>query len=382
MFEEEYQDILNNYQLEFGEDDYIDKKGALTDKYYEDKANDDIHVAEEVFEYRADIVDIIDSIYDSSKMKPENARSNNVELSVDKDKLAMPEFKSLWKRINSKTVYAVDFDSDELISKSIDALDKKLNVSKVFFKVETGDMERIDSKDQLEGGEAFEKKESEAYDSSAGASDTIKYDLVGELVEDTGLTRKAIIRILQGIQPATFNQFKENPADFVIKAGNLINDEKATAIIQHITYNVLDDSYGTDIFTEPTIKGKLNVNAMKANKHLYDHIIYDSKNEHDFAEELDTNKDVAVYVKLPDGFYISTPVGHYNPDWAIAFYEGTVKHIYFVAETKGSMQSMQLREIESAKIHCAREHFKAISGNNVVYDVVDSYKTLIEKVMR
>lgn len=130
------------------------------------------------------------------------------------------------------------------------------------------------------------------------------------------------------------------------------------------------------------IKGQLGTNAMKAQRHLYDHIIYDSTNERDFAAELDTNTDVAVYVKLPDSFYISTPVGHYNPDWAIAFYEGTVKHIYFVAETKGSMSSMQLRLIEESKIHCAREHFKAISGDNVVYDVVDSYETLLNKVMR
>ena len=121
---------------------------------------------------------------------------------------------------------------------------------------------------------------------------------------------------------------------------------------------------------------------MKAQRHLYDHIVYDSTNERDFASELDTNTDVAVYVKLPDSFYISTPVGHYNPDWAIAFYEGTVKHIYFVAETKGSMRSMQLRQIEESKIHCAREHFKAISGDNVVYDVVDSYETLLNKVMK
>ena len=115
---------------------------------------------------------------------------------------------------------------------------------------------------------------------------------------------------------------------------------------------------------------------------MADAVADDSQNEHDFATDLDTNVDVAVYVKLPDGFYISTPVGRYNPDWAIAFYEGTVKHIYFVAETKGSMSSMQLRLIEESKIHCAREHFKAISSDNVVYDVVDSYKSLLDKVMR
>ena len=121
---------------------------------------------------------------------------------------------------------------------------------------------------------------------------------------------------------------------------------------------------------------------MKANKHLYDHIVYDSTNEQKFAAELDTNADVAVYVKLPDGFCISTPVGKYNPSWAIAFYEGSVKHIYFVAETKGSMSSTQLRLIEQSKLHCAREHFKAISGENVVYDVVDSYQSLLNIVMK
>ena len=161
-----------------------------------------------------------------------------------------------------------------------------------------------------------------------------------------------------------------------------INDEKATAIIEHITYDALDARYGMDIFTEPTIKGKLGVNAMKTQRHLYDHVVFDSSNEKNFAEKLDTSKDVAVYVKLPNGFYISTPVGRYNPDWAIAFYEGHVKHIYFVAETKGSMSSLQLRLVEEAKIHCAREHFKAISGENVVYDVVNSYTALMEKVMK
>ena len=210
----------------------------------------------------------------------------------------------------------------------------------------------------------------------------MKYDLIGKLVGETGLTRKAVVQILSGIEKVVFDQFKDNPEEFIIKAAALINDEKATAIVQHITYNVLDEQYDMNIFTVPTIKGQLGINAMKAQRHLYDHIIYNSTNEHDFAAELDTNTDVAVYVKLPDSFYISTPVGRYNPDWAIAFYEGTVKHIYFVAETKGSMSSMQLRLIEESKIHCAREHFKAISGDNVVYDVVDSYETLLNKVMR
>ena len=361
---------------------YIDKKGVLTDKYYEDKANGELKVAEEVADSTASVIEIIDSIYDSRAMQPENARSNNVELEVDESKLAMPEFKALWSKINSKSVYVVDFDTDELVRKSIDSLDRKLRVSKIYFKVETGAMEQIKSKEELVSGASFVKEESASYGNVVAAISNVKYDLIGKLVDETGLTRKAVIQILQGIQPTTFNQFKNNPEEFIIKAAALINDEKATAIIEHITYDVMDDKYGTDVFTDPTIKGRLGVNAMKAKKHLYDHIVYDSSNEQAFATELDTNTNVAVYVKLPDGFYISTPVGHYNPDWAIAFYEGTVKHIYFVAETKGSMNSMQLRLIEESKIHCAREHFKAISNGEVVYDVVDSYKTLLDMVTK
>lgn len=361
---------------------YIDKKGILTDKYYEDKANGELKVAEEVADSAASVIEIIDSIYDSRAMQPENARSNNVELEVDESKLAMPEFKALWEKINSKSVYVVDFDTDELVRKSIDSLDKKLRVSKIYFKVETGAMEQIKSKEELVSGASFVKEESASYGNVMTASSNVKYDLIGKLVDETGLTRKAVIQILQGIRPATFNQFKNNPEEFIIKAAALMNDEKATAIIEHITYDVMDDKYSTNVFTDPTIKGRLGVNAMKAKKHLYDHIVYDSSNEQAFATELDTNTNVAVYVKLPDGFYISTPVGHYNPDWAIAFYEGTVKHIYFVAETKGSMNSMQLRLIEESKIHCAKEHFKAISNGEVVYDVVDSYKTLLDMVTK
>lgn len=363
---------------------YIDKKGILTDKYYTDKANGEIKVAEEVADSRDAIINILDSVYDSRAMQPENARDKNVELQVDPEKLAMPEFKALWQRISPKSVYVVDFDTDELVKKSIDSINQKLHVSKVFFKVETGTMEEIKSRDELLEGSAFSKSKSSTYDSSKRihTNNSVKYDLVGKIVSETGLTRKAVVEILVGIKKTVFDQFAYNPEEFIIKASDLINDEKATAIVQHITYNVLNEHYDTDIFTEPTIKGKLGTNVMKAQRHLYDHIVYDSTNERDFASDLDTNTNIAVYVKLPDSFYIATPVGKYNPDWAIAFYEGAVKHIYFVAETKGSMSSMQLRLIEESKIHCAREHFKAISNGNVVYDVVDSYQTLLNKVMK
>ena len=361
---------------------YIDKAGVLTDKYYADKADGKFEVAEDVKDFADSIMQILDSVYNADAMKPEDARANNVELKLDREKLAMPEFKALWSRINAKSAYIVDFDSEELVRNSITALNEKLRVAQIFFKIETGSMEKIASKDALKAGEAFVRQESKTADARTRimANKGVKYDLVGRIVEETKLTRKDVVAILTGIQKVVFDQFRNNPEEFIIKASELINEQKATAIIQHITYNLLDERYETDIFTEPTMRGRLGVNAMRAERHLYDHIIYDSENEQEFAEKLDTNTDVAVYVKLPDGFYISTPVGRYNPDWAIAFYEGYVKHIYFIAETKGSMSTMQLRDIESAKIHCAEEHFKAISRENVAYHVVKDYDELLKLV--
>ena len=238
-----------------------------------------------------------------------------------------------------------------------------------------------------EDGSGLQQESSSVYDehTKIAVNRGVKYDLIGKLVDATGLTRKAIVEILTGIEKVVFDQFKNNPEEFILKAAEKINDQKATAIIQHITYDLLDDEYKTDIFTDATIKGKLGVNAIKTNKHLYDHVVYDSDKEKALAENLDISGDVAVYVKLPSGFYISTPVGKYNPDWAIAFYEDHVKHIYFVAETKGDLASLELTHtssLEKAKIDCARQHFKAISNGDVVYDVIDGYDALLQKVMR
>ena len=361
---------------------YINKSGELTDKYYEDKAGGMIRIAEEAKDFASAVIEIMDTIYDSKALRPENARSNNVELLLDTEKLNSKEFQALWSKINKKSVYVVDFDTDELIRESVALLDDKLRVPKIYFRVETGAMDSIKSREDLAAGTSFVKKESASYGMSAAPRSNVKYDLIGKLVDETGLTRKTVIAILQGIQPAVFDQFKDNPEEFIARAAQLINEQKAAAVIEHITYDVLDERYGTDIFTRHVIKGRLGVNAMKARKHLYDHIVYDSSGERDFATELDANADVAVYVKLPDGFCISTPVGKYVPDWAIAFYEDHVKHVYFVAETKESANSMQSRRMEESKIHCAREHFRAVSDGSVVYDVVDSYAALMQRIMQ
>lgn len=373
--------LANKINFSMIKNDYVDSDGNLTEHYYQDKSNGSFEVAEELMEYKDAIVEILNSIYDTNSIKPVNARETNVELEVIDDKLSSKEFKGLWQKINKKSYYTVSFDTEELIGKSIKALDEKLHVSKIYYKVETGSLEEIKSKDALKSGTSFSKENAQTYSGeSCITRSKVPYDLIGDIVKETNLTRKAVVEILTGIKGETFDQFKYNPEEFILKSSRLINEEKATAIVQHITYNLLDETYNTSLFTQASIKGKLNVNARKSQKHLFDHVVYDSENERKFSEELDTSSEVAVYVKLPSGFYISTPVGKYNPDWAIAFYEGKVKHIYFVAETKGSMSSMDLREIEKSKIHCATEHFKAISGEDVKYHVVDNYKNLLDLV--
>ena len=365
---------------------YVDETGTLTDKYYEDKANGTIDLSEKHADKIAEVVAILEGVYNPSALMPENARSNNVELKFDEEKFKKAEFQKLWNNINSKTYYVVDFNSNELISKAISELNAKGKnlVTKISYTVETGSMSEIKSKEALLNGEAFKREKISSEESTirVAVNNTTKYDLVGKLVTETGLTRKDIVAILTGIEKLVFDQFKYNPEEFIAKTSAIINSVKASSVIEHITYDVLDEKYQADIFTDATIKGKLDHNVMKANKHLYDHIVYDSSNEREFAEKLDVDDRVAAYVKLPKGFYISTPVGKYNPDWAIAFYEGKVKHIYFVAETKGSIDSMELRLIENAKISCAKEHFKAISNEVVVYDVVNSYEKLMELVTK
>ena len=361
---------------------YIDKKGILTDKYHTDLDNKEIKLSEEVQEYAPEIINIINSVYDEKRSLPiENARDYDVDLKLDKNKMAMPEFKALWSKINTKTVYEVHFNTNELIKKAISNLNVNLRVANIYFKIETGSQtDRIESKEDLLEGKTFVKEDTKSYNSQrySKVNNAVKYDLVGKLVKETNLTRKDIIAILTGIEKNVFNMFKNNPEEFIIKAARIINDAKATTVIEHISYESTNNHYDIDIFNDNMVKGKRDVNSIKVNKHLYDYVVYDSNIERKFAEDLDTDRNVAVYVKLPNSFFISTPVGKYNPDWAIAFYEGTVKHIYFVAETKGSMSSLQLRLIEDTKIKCARKHFAAISKGDVVYDVIDSYDKLLE----
>ena len=356
---------------------YVNRQGQLTQKYHDDKQQGVLDFGEDYNEYKKDIVKKLDSVFNPAAVKPENARQVR-EAKFDSQKFERKEFQDLWRKINHQTYYTVDFKTDELIEKAVQQLDAHLHVSEISINVVSGTLNKIGSKKQLEAGNAMKITSSESKTIHELVGANVKYDLIGKLVEDTQLTRHAIVTILQKISPITFNQFKANPEEFIIKAGNIINECKAIAVIEHVKYHKLDKQYESDIFSNATLKGKLGVNALESQKSLYDLVVVDSAGiEMNFAKDLEKESDVVVYTKLPGGFYINTPVGHYNPDWAIVFKEGTdIKHIYFVAETKGSLSETQLRESERSKIECARRHFNAIGESSVSYDVVTNYADL------
>ncbi len=358
------------------------KKGELTAKYFEDKRNGTLDF-EELNDMKAGIIDALDTVFNPSSVKPGDARKPKTA-NFQKENFDKKEFQELWKRINQRTYYQVNFDTTDLVKKSIKALDDNLKVTQIRIVVETGSLDNVRDKESLEAGVAMTQGNTRTIHVTEAIGKGVTYDLIGKLVTATGLTRKTIVEILKGVKPETFLLFKHNPEEFIIKAALIINDCKALAVIQCIKYEKLNDKFSTDIFTENMLRGKLGINAIESTKSLYDLVVLDSMGtEKNFAESLEHEDDVVVYTKLPNGFYINTPMGKYNPDWAVAFREGSVKHVYFVAESKGNdLQVSQLRGSEESKIECARRHFKAISDNGYIYDVAKDYKKLYDIVTK
>ena len=358
---------------------YVTKQGQLTQQFHDDKKEGTLDFGGDYNDFKGDIVKRLDSIFNPDSVMPEDARRVR-EAKFDQQKFARKEFQDLWRKINQQTYYTVDFKTEDLIKRAIIELDAKLQVSEIRIQVVTGTMKEIKSRQQLLAGGAMMACESDTESVHELVGENVKYDLIGKLVEATGLTRLAIVSILKKISPKTFNKFKANPEEFIIKAGNIINQCKAIAVVEHVQYHKLNQEFDSDIFSAASLKGKLGVNALESVKSLYDIVVVDSKGiEMNFAKDLELQNEVAVYTKLPGGFYINTPVGHYNPDWAIVFKEGTdIKHIYFIAETKGysSDEVTDYRETERVKIECAKRHFETISSSAVTYGVVKNYEEL------
>jgi type III restriction enzyme len=361
--------------------DYVDDNYGLTNAFFEDAENGRLKLPDELSGYQAALIELLQSVYVEGKtnLAEDERKINTRDYSVNEN-FYKKEFQELWNRINRKSVYTVKFDSDELIRKCIEALDARLHVPEIRFTVRHGDLKRIESQEQLQTGTAFEVHETRSETVEVQPTFRVKYDLVGKLMDETNLTRKTIVAILTGIKERTFLQFRRNPEEFMIQAARLINEQKASMVIESITYDILNDRYDQSIFTHNTLTGTLGENLIEVKKHIYNFVAVDSKTEKDFARELDASDEVLIYAKLPKGFSIPTPVGNYTPDWAIVFREGAVKYIYFIAETKGSLDSLELREVEKAKIECARRHFAKLNTDRLKYDVVNSYEKLLDIV--
>ncbi|MEA9914312.1 DEAD/DEAH box helicase family protein [Xanthomonas campestris pv. raphani] len=367
--------------------DYTDDADQIMAAYHQGrKAGTLAALPEELKPYAEEVFQLIDGVFSASQL-PDIGDDRRPKKNPLNANFGKQEFKALWQRINRKAAYSVEFDSDELIGKAIGALNDKdagLRVTPLQYTIQAGDQIAQVTEELLKRGDGFRISETTVEYNKQSVHSTVRYDLIGKLAEGTLLTRRTVADILKGINVAVFAQFKTNPESFIAQATRIINEQKATVIIEHLAYDPVEDTFDLDIFTTGQTKQDLSKAGDKLQRHIYDYALTDSKVERDFVKELDTATEVVVYAKLPRGFLIPTPVGDYNPDWAIAFKEGSVKHIYFVAETKGSMSSMDLREIEKTKIRCARKFFdemnRRYAPENVKYDVVDSFGRLMEIV--
>lgn len=367
--------------------DYIDDADKPTEAYKKDVESGTIAPMPFDLEPMAEVVHkLVQSIYDDTALASlvENAHQAKVQDNKLNDNFYKKEFQALWNLINHKYAYTVEFDSAELIRNAISAINKDLFVSQLTYTVSTGEQkDEIDS-EEIKNGVSFKTARTRTETIREIASQTIKYDLLGKIASQTALTRRTIAEILKNIDKDKFYLYKLNPEEFINKVVKIINEQKASLIVEHVTYNLIDGTFDSTIFAESKLTTEFK-HAFKAEKHIRDYVFVDgiSKTmsvERRFAEDLDSAEEVCVYAKLPKSFYIPTPVGNYSPDWAIAFNEGTVRHIYFLAETKGSLDSLQMRGIESAKIECAKRLFNKMSNSQVRYENVTSYQDLLDKM--
>jgi type III restriction enzyme len=364
--------------------DYTDDSDRITAAYHEARRDGTLAaLPPELQAYADQVFQLIDSVFSESQL-PDIGDDRRPKKNPLNDNFEKHEFKALWNRINRKAAYSVEFDSDELVGKAIKAIDAGLRVTPLQYTIQHGEQAAEVTYDGIKDGSSFVLKVTETETNRHSIHSAVKYDLIGKLAEGTQLTRRTVAEILKGLNVAIFTQFKSNPEHFIAEATRLINEQKATVIIEHLAYDPVEDKFDLDIFTAGQTKQDFSKAGDKLHRHIYDYVLTDSKVEREFVKELDTAQEVVVYAKLPRGFLIPTPVGDYNPDWAITFKEGAVKHIYFVAETKGSMSTMELREIEITKIQCAKKFFEEMNRrfapDNVKYDVVDSFGKLMEVV--
>ena len=350
------------------QNDYVDDDGRLTPTYLAAADKGELAplppklqpISEGVMKLVAGIFNpkVLDDMVEPVELStPENNLNENFD---------NVRFQEMWNEINNKYVYTVHYDSNELVEKVVAALRANLTVTKLQYVKVTGTQ---DSDKVTEFG-STKTTTSELTDVSTS---NVPYDLVGDIARGARLTRRSVVKILQGIENKIL-LFKNNPEEFIRNVVKTIREQKATMIVEHISYNRIAGKYDSSIFVP---ERKLNINkVIEAQKHITPYIAFDSEGEKAFAEALEGATEVQVYAKLPRKLKIPTPVGNYAPDWAIVFNDGTVRHVFFVAETKGSLDGMELRGVEKAKTECAKKLFNRISTSKVRYGVVDKFENL------
>lgn len=350
---------------------YISDKGKVQDSLKTALKNGNLQLPAEFEAQRHQIVAVLKKL--SGKLEVKNA-DDRKSIAVRKSVLLSPEFKALWDRIKHKTTYRVQFDNEKLIERCIDALDNAPPVSKT----------RLQWK---KAGMAIGKAGVDA--SLLSVSEPIALyeadielpDVLTELQDRTQLTRKTIARILT--ESTRLNDFKRNPQQFIELASDAINRCKRLALVDGIKYQRLGDEhyYAQEQFESEELSGYLQNLVLNTEKSVYEHVVYDSAVERDFAESLEKNEAVKVYAKLPGWFKVPTPLGTYNPDWAVLVTLYGLERLYFVVETKGGLFEDELRDRESGKIKCGAAHFTALTteGKTARYVVARNIDDLMAK---
>ena len=377
----------NTIMLYLGVNGYADYDGKITEKYKDAVKNNNLApLPPQIMAIEPAVHKLIQGIFDENVLKEmiADGKETKVKENPLNDNFHKDEFQALWNRINHKYAYKVNFSSEELIKKAVAAINNELEVTKIQYKLVVGSQKESLQEHELDDKTGFATSRTKTSTMDNTYESGLKYDLLHEIASRTTLTRRTVAKIIQSIENAKYRMFAENPLDFINKVSKIINVQKSALVVDHVTYNTTNETFDTDIFTAEYARESF-AKAFVAKHAIQNYVFTDGTAEKSverkFVEELDTAEEVVVYAKLPRGFYIPTPVGKYSPDWAIAFKKGVVKHIYFVAETKGTLDSMELRAIENAKISCAKKLFAELSDGEVQYGQVKDYNSLMDIVL-
>ncbi len=351
----------------FLDNGYIDEKGEVQDKLKIAIKDNKLNVPAEYEHVKEEIIALARKVCSGLNIKN---NSDKKTIKLNKRVFLDPEFKNLWDRIKYKTTYSVDFDSEKLIEECCKEMQRSLTVSSP---------KLIYTKAGIDISAAgVVAEESDRYTVAIDNQQENLPDIIAYLQNETNLTRKTIVEIL--IRSKTLHLFKKNPQKYMEQVAQIITAKMRHMIVDGIKYTKIgdDEYYAQELFETEELVGYLSKNMIESKKSVYEYVVYDSATEESFAKSFENNSRVKLYAKLPNWFTIPTPLGSYNPDWAVLIDADGKDKLYFVLETKADTMFDAMRPKESAKIDCGKKHFEAL-GTEVAFEDVDSFKEFIEE---